>query len=367
MCLYTKKILNRHYMPTKKNDFNPPMCTDERLRYVEVPCGHCYECRRKKARDWGIRMQEELKQNREAIFFTGTFTDERIEHLSNKYNIEKENVNLIATKEVRLFLERIRPNNKGKSIRHWIVTEKGHTNTRRIHIHGIFWGNNRRDLSLILKKCWTAGYSYQGTYVSAKTINYIVKYMTKTDLDNPDFTGIVLASPGLGAKFVESYNAKRCKYVVPDGFKKTIETYKYRDGREAYLPKYYRDKIYTEEQRELLWIQKMEEGCSFVMGEKIDTSTDEGQKMYDKLKVEFYRPLCIRVHKDDPELWERQKAFRRHEREANYAARERIEREKYYNKLERGVRRADRRLKQDIEMYSNVLGYSAVSPSGLIF
>ncbi len=367
MCLYTIRIRNKHFLPTKKNDFNPPECTDERLRYVEVPCGKCYECRKKKARDWGIRMQEELKVNKEAIFFTGTFTDERINLLSEKYNIDKDNVNLIATKEVRLFLERMRRVNGGKSVKHWIVTEKGHQNTRRIHIHGIFWGKNRRDLSLILKKCWIAGYCYQGTYVSAKTINYITKYMTKTDLDNPDFVGIVLASPGLGAKFVESYNAKRCKYVVPDGLKKTIETYKYRDGREAYLPKYYRDKIYTEEQRELLWIQKMEEGYSFVMGEKIDTSTEEGQKMYDKLKVEFYRPLCIRVHKDNPDLWEQQKAFRRHEREANYAARERIEREKYYDKLERGMKKADRKLQQDIAMYSSVLGYSAVSPSGLSF
>ena len=112
-------------------------------------------------------------------------------------------MNEIATKEVRLFLERIRQTSREKkSIKHWIVTEKGHTNTRRIHIHGIFWHPNKAGLSYLLNKCWTAGYSYQGKYVNDKTVNYIVKYMTKPDLDNPEYKGIVLCSPGLGSNYI---------------------------------------------------------------------------------------------------------------------------------------------------------------------
>ena len=30
----------------------------------------------------------------------------------------------------------------GKSMKHWCVTERGHTNTRRIHLHGIFYAPN---------------------------------------------------------------------------------------------------------------------------------------------------------------------------------------------------------------------------------
>ena len=59
-------------------------------------------------------MSEEMRNNPSAIFFTGTFTDKRIEQLSRKYGIDKENVNEIATKEVRLFLERIRQTNREK-------------------------------------------------------------------------------------------------------------------------------------------------------------------------------------------------------------------------------------------------------------
>ena len=34
MCLYTKYLLNKKYLPTKKNEYNPPVCQDQRLRYV---------------------------------------------------------------------------------------------------------------------------------------------------------------------------------------------------------------------------------------------------------------------------------------------------------------------------------------------
>ena len=93
MCLYTKRILNKRYLPTRKNWWTPPICTDERLRYIDIECGKCYECKRKKAREWRIRNAEQLKETPTATFFTGTFTDERIEKLSKKYNIPKEEGN----------------------------------------------------------------------------------------------------------------------------------------------------------------------------------------------------------------------------------------------------------------------------------
>ena len=159
MCLYTKKILNRRFMPSKKNGYRPPICTDERLRYIDIECGECYECRKKRAREWKIRMSEEMRHNPSAIFFMGTFTDERIEQLCKKCSINKDNVNEIATKEVRLFLERIRQTNREKkSIKHWIVTEKGE-DYGRIHLHGIVWCPRKRIDQ------WGYGYTYIGDYV----------------------------------------------------------------------------------------------------------------------------------------------------------------------------------------------------------
>ena len=72
MCYFTKKVLNKRFLPNRKNGWNPPVCTDERFRYVEVECGHCFECRKKKRREWRIRNYEQLKETPHAVFFTGT-------------------------------------------------------------------------------------------------------------------------------------------------------------------------------------------------------------------------------------------------------------------------------------------------------
>lgn len=304
MCLYTIKIKNKRFLPTIKNRWKPPVCTDERLRYIEVECGFCYECKKKRARQWSIRMCEELKENPHAVFFTGTFSPARIKKLCKKYGIQEEDANEIATKEVRLFLERIRIENNGKSVKHWIVTEKGHTNTRRIHIHGIFFHENKWKLIQLLKNNWIAGYCYNGKYVNEKTINYVVKYITKTDLDNKDFNAKILASPGLGKKFLKSIDAKKMKYFPRTETEKTREYYRFKNGQKAPLPRYYKEKIFTEDERQLLWIEKQEEGYGYVMGEKINLLEDGGVERYKKLK-EFYRDLCVNVHKDNPEDWKK--------------------------------------------------------------
>lgn len=284
MCIYTTKILNKRFLPTKKNYWRPPVCTDERLRYIEIECGHCRECLKKKGREWRIRNYEQLKETPTAVYFTGTFTDKRIEILSKRYNIDTNNVNEIATKEIRLFLERIRKINNGKSVKHWIVTEKGHTNTRRIHVHGIFYAENgqtKQSLTWMLKNNWIAGYCYNGKYVNERTINYISKYLTKLDEDNRDFVGKVLCSKGLGASYVER-NKKRFEWKGEE----TKTYYHARNGANIAMPRYYKIKAFTEEQRELLWIYRENSGEKYVNGFKIIVKTEEDLNYYLKLKEE---------------------------------------------------------------------------------
>ena len=128
MCYFTKKVLNKRFLPNRKNRWNPPVCTDERFRYVEVECGHCFECRKKKRREWRIRNYEQLKETPHAVFFTGTVSPQRYEYICKKYGYKNDGSqdNEIITKIHRLFLERIRKET-GKSVKHWCVTEKGHT------------------------------------------------------------------------------------------------------------------------------------------------------------------------------------------------------------------------------------------------
>ena len=56
--------------------------------------------------------------------------------------------------------------------------------------------------TIILRNNWIDGYCYNGKYCNEKTINYVSKYMTKKDMDNPEYTGKVLCSPGLGEETI---------------------------------------------------------------------------------------------------------------------------------------------------------------------
>ena len=167
-------MLNPKFKPNKKNKGKPPKCTDERIRYVAVGCGKCYECRKQKARQWQIRMAEEYRNDKSGVFITLTFNEEKLKYYEEKCEKEKEtkDQNEIATIAVRECLERIRKKTK-KSLKHWLITELGHTGTERIHLHGIVWGENAEK---IIKEKWNNGYIYIGKWVNEATINYITKY-----------------------------------------------------------------------------------------------------------------------------------------------------------------------------------------------
>ena len=71
----------------------------------------------------------------------------------------------------------------------------------------------------------------------------------------------------------------------------TKETYKNKTGHETALPIYYRNKIYNEEEREKLWIQKLDKEERWVGGSFSLTSSwtaNAGQyAFYDRNKVQY--------------------------------------------------------------------------------
>ena len=152
MCLYPKLIKNPKYLPNKTNGFNPPKCEDERTMYVPIGCGNCIECKRKIANEWKVRLNEELKIT-EGKFVTLTFSEDKLKELCEKIKKEKgfnaRNIdidsNVVAARGVKDFLNRWRKTEK-KSPRHWLITELGHNNTERIHIHGIIFTDKNNEV-----------------------------------------------------------------------------------------------------------------------------------------------------------------------------------------------------------------------------
>ena len=98
-------------------------------------------------------------------------------------------------------------------MKHWCITELGHDKSERLHLHGIFWGCG---IESIIREKWQNGFIFTGNYVSQRTINYITKYMLKTDLDHPKFKGKVLCSAGIGNGYEKSINAQNNKFKGED-------------------------------------------------------------------------------------------------------------------------------------------------------
>lgn len=274
MCLYPKLILNRKYLPNKKNKGHPPTITDERTRYVPIGCGKCMECLRQKSRGWQVRLHEELRNNRNAYFVTLSFSDESLNDLDKEIDERLEGYereNKIATLAVRRFLERYRKRFQA-SIRHWLVTELGQKNTERLHLHGIIWlPESKENATNIITQAWKYGNIWIGDYVNEKTVNYIVKYINKVDTQHKYYVPKVLCSKGIGSNYINRYDSELNRYNK----KKTNELYTTRNGIKLRMPIYYRNKIYTDEEREMLWINLLDEQTRYVNGIKIDVSKDE--------------------------------------------------------------------------------------------
>lgn len=259
-------------MPNTKNGGKPPIIQDIRTKYVPVGCGNCIECRKQKARAWQVRLNEEIKIHNCKYFVTLTFSEENLEKLCKE--IHTSECNAIAGIAIRRFLERWRKKHK-KSLKHWLITELGHTGTERIHIHGLIF-SDKEITQEKLQKYWSYGYADTGKYVNSRTISYIIKYVTKIDNDHKQYKAEIFCSAGLGKNYLSSRSAEARKYKPL----KTIEYYTLPNGQKVNLPIYYRNKLFTEEEREKLWLEKMEKQEIYVRGIKCDISTEEGYKEY---------------------------------------------------------------------------------------
>lgn len=317
MCLYPRLIKNRKYTVNKKNGGNVPEMKDPRTAYVPVGCQKCIECKKQKGRQWSIRLQEEIRTNKNGKFVTLTFSNEAIRELYlDIYKNISANItgydldNEIATIAVRRFLERWRKKYK-TSVKHWLITELGqpnkkHQGTENIHLHGIIFTNTPE----AIRERWQYGFVYIGDYVSNRTINYCVKYYTKTDIIHKEYTAKILTSSGIGKNYINRIDKERNKFNGEN----TKETYKTADGKEINLPTYWRNKIYTDEEREELWIQKLNKQERWVDGIKIDIS--KGLEQYYKA-LEAARTKNERLgYGTDEKNWNREQ-YERDQRKIN--------------------------------------------------
>jgi hypothetical protein len=273
MCLYPRHLDNNRYKPNNKNGGRIPALRDLRLLTVSIPCGNCIECRQSKARAWRVRLCEEIKDKARVHFVTLTFNTPSLVKLLAEIQENDKTIygyhldNQVVKLAVRRFRERWRKRT-GKSIKHWLVSELGKEGTEHVHVHGFLWTENPSEIAAT----WAYGYTRIGAYVNERTVNYCVKYVTKTDELHRHYKPIILTTPGIGRRYLDTDNARGNRFHGDN----TRQHYTTRQGIKINLPKYLRDKIYTDDEREQLRIQALDKGTTYILGEEVRLTDNDG-------------------------------------------------------------------------------------------
>ncbi len=214
-------------------------------------CGKCINCIKRRISSWSFRLQQEYKYCTSSHFIT--FTYENVPTTKN-------NLPTLHKPHFQKFLKKLRKSHptipyikkNGKTgrkspIKYYACGEYG-TKTHRPHYHAIFFNIDNTHIQQ-LEQIWGHGH-IQIDPCNMATIGYTLGYLKKpfTRLKPDDQTyddrerHFPLMSKGLGLKYI---NRKTLKY-----HKSRLEAFvKQPGGIIMPLPRYYRDKIFTEEEK----------------------------------------------------------------------------------------------------------------------
>lgn len=206
---------------------------------ITVPCGKCGSCMHNRRTEWSFRLREELLTAYSAVFVTLTYSDQNLPWGDGEPSLSK--------RDVQLFMKRLRKENDKvwkHQIRYYAVGEYG-THTKRPHYHVLLF-NCESSIYSKLEEIWGLGRVDIGQVEDA-SIHYVTKFHVNYDKEkgetkNPEFA-LMSRRPGIGSGYVEragQWNYDNgVLYVVKDGFKQA-------------MPRYYRKKIWSDEQLKLM-------------------------------------------------------------------------------------------------------------------
>lgn len=195
---------------------------------------------------WAFRLQKQAEVSTSAFFITITYAE--TPYSRNGFKTLKKT-------DLQLFFKRLRKNTKNKNIKYYAVGEYGGL-TYRPHYHIIFYNleGTKEQVLEDLHKAWKLdhkkiGHIHMGE-LNVKTIAYTLKYISK-DSKIPMFDRddrqkeFSLMSKKMGANYLTPQMIKYHKAKMNDRFHITTV-----EGFKLAMPRYYKDKIYTLEERE---------------------------------------------------------------------------------------------------------------------
>lgn len=241
-----------------------------------VPCGKCPGCLARRASGWSFRLMMEDKRSVSSFFITFTYD-------TNHIPISKNGFMSLSIDDMQKCIKRIRKAHDSKykvdqvynrqSIRYYLVGEYG-GKYKRPHYHLIvfnldlklmFSDKDRKILEMsnydgkahVMCKQWDKGIATVGT-VSGASVGYTLKYMTKArwrpmHKNDDRLREFSLMSKGLGDNYLTDAIKKWHIKKLSDRMYLQID-----DGKKIAMPRYYKQKIYTDEQRAAVkfWTEK---------------------------------------------------------------------------------------------------------------
>ncbi|MDR0738336.1 MAG: hypothetical protein LBF39_04595 [Prevotellaceae bacterium] len=253
---------------------------DPKVRVV-VPCGKCVACLSLKRQHWSFRLSQHLKTSYSAYFVTLTYEDAPVGGLSKV--------------DVQSYFKRLRNHFKAK-FKYYLCGEYG-SQTLRPHYHVIILFESApkplfgASVDFLFCHCWKLGFVKVGTVTDA-SISYTTKYMiTRTVYPEGLTPPFHLISKGLGKDYVSVMKSWH-QAAVKDRVYVPLA-----DGVKASMPRYYKDKIYTDVQRRLMSSRYQTERIISLPDDRFDDSGDNVFVLGDLVKSGITRRTYDQLNK----------------------------------------------------------------------
>lgn len=204
---------------------------------MPLPCGKCPPCKKRRTSGWSFRLVKEGERSLSALFITLTYDTDYVPITKNGFmNLDLQ--------DLQKFFKRLRKKTHEK-LKYYAVGEYG-SQKKRPHYHIILFNANKEHII----DSWTINNKPIGSVhignVSSASIGYTLKYMCKESKipmhQNDDRKKeFAVMSKGLGKNYMSDSMIKWHKNDLLNRMYVPIE-----DGKKIAMPRYFKDKIYTE-------------------------------------------------------------------------------------------------------------------------
>ena len=215
---------------------------------MALPCGKCPGCMKRRTSGWSFRLVKEGDRAETALFVTLTYNTDYVPLTKNGYMT-------LNKRDIQTFMKRLRKLSETK-IKYYVCGEYG-SKRNRPHYHMIIFNADAEKI----EQAWSQykaglGYVKFGDLfigeVNEASIGYTLKYMQKpvkipmhrNDDRQKEFS---LMSKGLGANYITDNMSTWHKNDLLNRMYVPMK-----DGKKIAMPRYYKDKIYSETQKLLI-------------------------------------------------------------------------------------------------------------------